>query len=159
MLEAEKTGDPEKALRIASRFEAECPDSPRAGLIVLSKARLQETAGDWKSSQQSLETLLLQRNASGEFKSEALLRLGDHQMQMGKPKTAIPYYQRVYVMYGRWKTPVAKAYLRSGEAFEKLGDKTAALRTYSEMLNAGLPPGLPEMALAEQRLALLGGKE
>ncbi|RFC46253.1 MAG: Tetratricopeptide (TPR) repeat/Tetratricopeptide (TPR) repeat [Verrucomicrobia bacterium] len=159
MLEAEKTGDSEKALRIASRFEAECPDSPRTGLIVLSKARLQEMAGDWKSSRQSLETLLLQRSASGEFKSEALLRLGDQQMKAGKPVTAIPYYQRVYVMYGRWKTSVAKAYLHSGEAFEKLGDKAAAIRTYSEMLDADLPPELPEIALAGKRLASLGGTE
>ena len=159
MLEAEQSGDTHKALQIACRFERECADSPLSGRVVLSKARLQEANGDWKAAEQSLESVLLERGASGEFKSEALLRLGENQMRLGKPKTAIPYYQRVYVMYGRWKKPVAKAYLRSGEAFEKLGDKTAARRTYEEMREAGLPAELPEMAQADQRLALLGEVE
>lgn len=159
MLEAEQSGDSDKALQLACRFERECADSPLSGRVVLSKARLQEANGDWKAAEQSLEAVLLERGASGEFKSEALLRLAENQMRLGKPKTAIPYYQRVYVMYGRWKKPVAKAYLRSGEAFEKLGDKTAARRTYLEMRKTGLPAELPEMAQADQRLALLGEVE
>ncbi len=156
MLEAEQSGEPDKALQIACRFERECADSPLSGRVGLSKALIQEANGDRKEAEQSLQSVLLARGASGEFKSEALLLLAENQMQLGKPKTAIPYYQRVYVMYGRWKKTVAKAYLRSGEAFEKLGDKTAARRTYREMREAGLPAELPEMAQADHRLALLG---
>jgi len=62
-------------------------------------------------------------------------------------------------MYSRWKTPLAKAYLRSGEAFEKIGDRTAARRTYQELLAAGLPRDIPEVTLAEKRLSTLGSNE
>ena len=38
------------------------------------------------------------------------------------PDLAISYFQRLYVMHGRWRDWVAKTYYRSGEAFEKLDD-------------------------------------
>ena len=36
-------------------------------------------------------------------------------------------------MHGRWRDWVAKAYYRSGEAFEKLDDYASVRRTYQEL--------------------------
>jgi hypothetical protein len=50
---------------------------------------------------------------------------------------------------------VAKAYLRSGEAFEALGNVPAARRTYQEMLASSLP----RIAEAQTHLDSLEGLE
>jgi hypothetical protein len=73
------------------------------------------------------------------------------------PKLAIPYYQRVYLMHGRWRPWVARAYARSGEAFEKIQDSTAARRTYSEFLSKSELEDFPESKTAQSRLQALGG--
>jgi len=80
-------------------------------------------------------------------------------MRQGKPQLAVPYFQRIYVMYGRWPEWVAKAYLRSGEAFEQLQDVEAARKTYAELIDNEVLKEMPEHAVAEQKLAKLGGKK
>ena len=70
---------------------------------------------------------------------------------------AIPYYQRVYVMHGQWKPWVAKAYLRSGEAFEKIQDSKSARKTYQELLSNPDLAEFPETATASEHLLSLGG--
>ncbi|MEO8350152.1 MAG: tetratricopeptide repeat protein, partial [Chthoniobacteraceae bacterium] len=69
----------------------------------------------------------------------------------------VPYYQRIYVMYGRWPEWVAKAYLRSGDAFEQLGDRDAARRTYQEMIGNEALNDQPEAGEARGRLEKFGG--
>jgi tetratricopeptide (TPR) repeat protein len=76
-------------------------------------------------------------------------------MDAGQPRRAVAYYQRVYVLYAKWPERVAKAYLRSGEAFEALGDFPAARRTYQEMLTSTLP----RLAEAQTRLEALDEKK
>ena len=101
-----------------------------------------------------MEKILTLRNTSGQYKAEALLRLGFLEEESGNPGAAIPYYQRVYVMYGRWKKQVANAYLRSGAAFEQIHDVQAAKRTYEELLLLDLPDESFQKIEARQRLAL-----
>ena len=60
-------------------------------------------------------------------------------------------------MYGRWKPWVAKSYLRSGEAFEKISDPDSARRTYAEFLAKEDFAEFPETAAAKERLQALGG--
>jgi hypothetical protein len=60
-------------------------------------------------------------------------------------------------MYGRWRDWVAKAYYRSGEAFEELKDDLAARRTYQELTSSEDLAGFQETALARERLKALGG--
>jgi hypothetical protein len=52
---------------------------------------------------------------------------------------------------------VARAYARSGEAFEKIQDSTAARRTYSEFLSKTELEDFPETKTAQDRLKALGG--
>jgi hypothetical protein len=51
---------------------------------------------------------------------------------------------------------VAKAYLKSGECFEKLGKTQEALNTYREMLQNGKLSSFKEFELAKKRLSDLG---
>lgn len=78
-------------------------------------------------------------------------------MREGKPNLAIPYFQRIYVMYGRWSEWVAKAYYRSGEAFEKLQDTEAARKTFQELAEKEELAELPEFKKAQDRLKTMGG--
>jgi hypothetical protein len=60
-------------------------------------------------------------------------------------------------MHGRWRPWVARAYARSGEAFEKIQDSAAARRTYSEFLSKTELEDFPETKTAKSRLQALGG--
>ena len=78
-------------------------------------------------------------------------------MAEGKPELAVPYFQRIYVMHGRWGEWVAKAYFRSGVAFEKLNDTASARKTYQELAAKEDLASFPESQLAKDRLQALGG--
>lgn len=144
-----------EALSWIARFEKNCDKSPLKGRILLVKARLQESAGDTANAHSTLEILLKERYTPADIKADALLSLADSYMGLNQPNLAIPYYQRVYILYTRWPERVAHAYLRSGEAFEVLGDRAAARRTYQEMQAATLP----RLAEAEEHLSALEGLE
>jgi tetratricopeptide (TPR) repeat protein len=150
-----QAGDPSKALAIIQRMESECPDSPLRAKAILEKASIQEQMGESMASKQTLEGLLSERQVPAEYKSEALLRLAECEMQQGNPRRALPFYQRIYVLYGRHKPQLAKAYIRSAKAFEQIGDTKAAMRTYREFLAADIPDEYEEKALAQQNLARL----
>ena len=81
--------------------------------------------------------------------------LGEIQMDQGKFAEANAYYQRVFVAYQKYPDIQAKAYLRSGEAFEKLGKLPEAINTYSEMLKNPNLATFPEIPDAKQRLQQL----
>jgi tetratricopeptide (TPR) repeat protein len=152
---AQANGDTEKALAWIARFESETENSPLLGAVLLKKASLFSYAGNDEEAKRNLECLLQKSGISGEWKSEALLGLAEHHMRKGTPRLAIPYYQRVYLMYGRWTRPLARAYLRSGMAFEQLQDWEAARRTYKEMLDRDIPNQPEEVYLAQERLQSL----
>ena len=76
-------------------------------------------------------------------------------MDSDDPRKAIPYYQRIYVLYGGWTDYVAKAYLKSGIAFEQLEMKDDARNTYVEMLANEDLQRKPEYKQAEERLQAL----
>jgi tetratricopeptide (TPR) repeat protein len=150
-------GNEKAALEYYDRFQKETAGSLLLGQVLLTRARLLGERGEFAPAQQALEALLAEKATPGALKSEALFRLGELQMRQKKPHLAVPYYQRIYVMYGRWTEWVAKAYLRSGEAFEQLQDNDAARKTYAEMLANDTLNERPEHAQAEDRLKKLGG--
>lgn len=149
---AASRGAPDKTLHLIHRLQKECPESRHLAAALLTKADLQEATAGTQDRRQTLEALLALRNASGEHKAEALLRLGAIEMQSGKPGAAIPYYQRVYVMYGRWREKVADAYLKSALAFEQINDPEAAKRTYEELLRMETPSDSPQKREAREQL-------
>ena len=94
----------------------------------------------------------------GEATAISVLSLGEIQMDAGKFAEANAFYQRVFVAYQKYPGVQAKAYLRSGEAFEKLGKMTEAVNTYTEMLHNPNLAAFPEAGDAQKRLNQLAQK-
>lgn len=149
-------GNEKAALKYFERFERETLGSPLFGRVMLARAKLMEKRGHRAEALRSLEALLASEFAVGPEKCEALFRSGEIHLRSGKPELAVPYFQRIFVMHGRWADWVARAYLRSGEAFEKLGDLESARRTYAELSGRTDLEGFPESATARKRLEELG---
>ena len=82
----------------------------------------------------------------------SVFSLGEIQMDQAKYAEANAFYQRVFVAYQKYPDIQAKAYLRSGEAFENLGKTTEAASTYREMLNNPNLANFPEVQDAKHRL-------
>ncbi|MCX7869873.1 MAG: hypothetical protein N2322_07975, partial [Terrimicrobiaceae bacterium] len=155
-LELER-GNEKAALGHFDRFERETFGSTLLPAVMLARARLLEERGEFAAARASLETLLQSPAATGPQKCEALVRIGDIHLREGRPGLAVPYYQRVYVMHGKWRDWVARAYFRSGEAFEKLKDPLSARRTYQELAGREDLAAFEESSKARQRLEALGG--
>ena len=101
--------------------------------------------------------ILANRAAPRRLKPEALLGIAGCYADQKEYSQAIAYYQRIYVLYGAYKAAVVQAYIRSGDCFEQLGDKPAALNTYQEFLASDFAPGTAAAAYARQRIAALAG--
>jgi tetratricopeptide (TPR) repeat protein len=101
--------------------------------------------------------ILANRAAPRRLKPDALLGIATALEAQKEYAQAIAYYQRIYVLYGAYRSAVVQAYLRSGECFEKLGDPAAALNTYREFLASDFAPGTAAAAIARQRIAALAG--
>jgi len=152
-----KRGHDRTALDDFDRFENATLGSPVFGRVLLAKAALLGKRGEKAKALAALESVLVNKYSSGSEKAEALYRIGEIHMADGKPELAVPYFQRIYVMHGRWGEWVARAYLRSGEAFEKLNDTASARRTYQELAAKEDLSSFPESQLARNRLQELGG--
>ena len=152
-----KRGHERVALEKFDRFEKETLGSLVFGRVLLAKAALLQKRGDKTKALAALEAVLANKYSTGSEKAEALYRIGEIHMADGKPELAVPYFQRIYVMHGRWGEWVAKAYFRSGEAFEKLMDTPSARKTYQELATKDDLADFPESKLAKDRLQALGG--
>jgi len=120
----------------------------RAGLL-LAASRTAEAIGEW-------EKLLKVPGIGGERAARTLTQLGDAYLRQGDPGKAVPCYQRVYLMYGRWPDCVARAYWQSGQAFEQLTRRAEAVATYRELASRTDLASFEEAGKARQRLAELG---
>ncbi|HEY8901798.1 MAG TPA: tetratricopeptide repeat protein [Chthoniobacterales bacterium] len=156
MIEA-KRGNRAAAVAYFDRFEKETLGSMLFGKVMIEKSQLLAEDGNSEGARKALEALLANNASRGPEKAEALYRIGDLYMKEKKYALAVPYFQRIYIMHGRWHDWVAKAYLSSGEAFEELDDKTAARKTYEEMTKIEDLQGMPESTEAKKRLQALGG--
>ena len=92
----------------------------------------------------------------GETTAFCVYSLGEIEAREGHWTEANNYYQKVYVAYQRFLPWVAKAYLGSANALEKLGKKEEAAKTYQEMLNNVKLADFAEAKEARQRLQALG---
>ena len=144
--------DTQTALDYYARIERDTPWSPLMGDVLMTRARLEAGEGRLDEAAASYTRLLGVENVSGKLKAQALLALGELEMQRDQPRKAIPYYQRIYVLYGKWREAAAKAYLRSGDAFEQINDRDAARKTYEELAASEDLAALPEADQARERL-------
>ena len=145
-------GDTATALAYYARLERDAPWSPLMGEVLMTRARLEMEGDRTDEAAAAYTRLLAAENVSGKLKAQALLALGELEMARNQPAKAVPYYQRIYILYGKWRDAVAKAYLRSGEAFEQLNDMEAARKTYEELAGSEDLASLPEAELAKEKL-------
>ena len=150
-------GNTNGAMELLERFEREISGSRLFGQVLLAKAELLGDAGRTDEARETLEKLLASEHSLGQEKARALYAIGEIYMDEARPDLAISYFQRLYVMHGRWRDWVAKAYYRSGEAFEKLDDHASARRTYQELAGREDLAGFDEARKAIERLNFLGG--
>lgn len=151
-----EAGREDEALKYFTRFQQETLGSTLLGRILLAKAELLRKRGENAEAQATLEALLAEKAVGTKEKAAALYQIGDLLMAQKKPRLAVPYFQRVYVMYGRWRDVVAQSYLASGQAFEAMDDRESAVKTYRELTAQEDLAEYAEATTARQRLTALG---
>jgi TolA-binding protein len=154
---AQEAGQEKAALDHFARFERETTGSPLLDDVLRARADLLAARGDLDGAVRDLERILELPAAKGRPWAEALYRIGEIRLRQNDPKRAIPYFQRIYVMYGRWTDVVAKAYWQSGQAFEKLDMAEEARKTYQEFTGQDHLRQTPEFSKALERLQQTGG--
>ncbi len=147
---------PAEALRNFELFERETVQSPLWAEVLGARATLYASQGDLDRAVSELEKILEIPSARGLPWVEALYQAGEIRMKQGRPKQAIPYFQRIYIMYGRWTEHVARSYWQSGQAFEKLDMRKEAVNTYQELAQNTHLKETPEYVRALERLKQMG---
>ena len=145
-------GDTAGAMQYYDRLERDTPWSSLMGEVLTTRAGIELEAGNNDKAVEAYTRLLAAENVPSKLKAQALLALGEIEMARQRPQMAVPYYQRIYVLYGKYRETVAQAYLRSGEAFEQLKDAEAARKTYEELANSDDLGSLPQAQTAREKL-------
>jgi len=148
-------GDATNALANADMAIARANEPALMMEAVYTKARALQALGRHREAIEEFNNVLASRASPRALKPRAMLEAAACQEALGEWKLAIPYYQRIYVMYTAYVEEMAQAYLRSAIAFEKLKDRGAAINTYHEMLAVPGLAGRPELEEARANLARL----
>lgn len=145
-----------EALKQFEEFEAVSTSTPLLVEVLRTRAAIYADGQEYERATGELIRILEIQGLRGRPIAEALLELGRLQMRRNDPRKAIAYFQRLYVMHGRWTDLVADAYWESGQAFEKLGMQTEARNTYQEMIDNETLKEFDAHKKATKRLRELG---
>jgi len=125
----------------------------------LGRAKTLLAAGKLDNAQELFEQVASNRSWRGEATAQSIYSLGEILLKRGGTKElaqAQAHFQRVYISYRKFTPWVARAYLSSGQTFEKLGQQKEALATYQEMIrNRDRFESYPELKRAEERVKVL----
>jgi TolA-binding protein len=124
--------------------------------ISVGRAKTLLALGKLDEAQKAFEQVASVREWRGEATALSVYSLGEIAAKRGKWAEANAYFQRVYVGYQKFLPWVAKAYVASGESFEKLGKTQEATNTYRELLRNEKLANFTEAAEARKRLEALG---
>ncbi|MFT5468557.1 MAG: tetratricopeptide (TPR) repeat protein [Verrucomicrobiales bacterium] len=130
-IEREK-GNAPAAISLFERFEEQTFGSYDLQEVILAKSELQHQEGQTTSAIASLEKLLEEKTTPSQFKARALLALGDLYVAQSDDQKAIAYYERIYLIYGKYRELVASAYWRRGQALERMSLNREAFEVYTE---------------------------
>jgi len=148
-------GDYENAL-LSAQSAVERAQEPDLFLRALyARAESRRGLGSYDGAVEDYNAVLANRGGPRELKPGAMLGIAAAYEARKDFRKAIPYYQRIYVLYGAYPEAVAIAYLRSGRAFEEMKDWDAAANTYREMLANDTINTRPEAEEARVRLSKL----
>lgn len=124
----------------------------------LGRARALLALDRLDAARELFEQVAANRDWRGEATAESVFSLGEILARRGGPENlaqAQAHFQRVYLSYRKFSAWVARAYLRSGETFEQLGQPQEALSTYREFLRDAKLTSLPEARPIRERAAQL----
>lgn len=122
----------------------------------------QKTLGDicrgkkqFKEALDAYANVLSVKDWRGPLWPESLYWTGVCHLEQGRTREAFAFFQRVYVLYERYTDWTAKAYVKSAECLEKLGQRVDAVNTYREMLGREALAQSPETAFARKEFQRL----
>lgn len=125
----------------------------------LGRAKTYLATGRLESAKELFEQIASTRTWRGEATAQSIYSLGEILLKRGTTEDlaqAQAHFQRVYISYKKFTPWVAKAYLSSGQTFEKLGQNKEAIATYTEFFNKGdVFRDYPEYKTARDRLDVL----
>jgi len=124
--------------------------------ITVGRAKTLLALGKLDEAQKGFEQVASVREWRGEATAFSVYSLGQIAAKRGQWAEANAYFQRVYVGYQKFLPWVAKAYIASGETFEKLGKTQEATNTYRELLRNQKLANFSEAIEARKRLEALG---
>ncbi len=152
--------DHAKALRYFSDATEKIAAVQKLKEVTLGKGKVLLAMGRLDEAKKLFEQVAAVREWRGEATAFSVYSLGDIEARQGRWAEANAFFQRVYVGYQKFLPWVAKAYLRSGESFEKLGKKEEAANTYRELLRLANEKkelaGFVETEEARKKLAAMG---
>lgn len=124
----------------------------------LGRAKTLLASGKLDAAKELFEQIASNRSWRGEATAQSIYSLGEILAKRGGTEDlaqAQAHFQRVFISYKKFTPWVARAYLGSGQTFEKLGKNPEALATYREMLRDERLSAYPETARARERIAVL----
>ncbi len=122
----------------------------------LGQAKTLLALGKDAEAKKLFEQVASVREWRGDATAFSVYSLGEIAFRQGDFAGANAFFQRVFVAYQRFLPWVAKAYIMSGESFERLGKNTEAIKTYQEMLRNEKLSTFSETDIAKKRLKELG---
>ena len=152
---AARDGDKPAAIGFYERFERETGASLRLAEVRLAKARLLFEMKRSGPAREALESVLTTETAPAALKAEALLALGQSYVESREHQKAIVYFERLYVVYGKFTELNARAYWARGQSLEKLSLGREALATYEEMVARDDLRRRPEVLKAAEKIVAL----
>jgi TolA-binding protein len=148
--------DYQRALRFFNDGTEKIVAAQKMKDLSLGRARTLLALGKLDEAQKGFEQIAAVREWRGEATACSVYSLGQIAARRGQWAEANAYFQRVYVGYQKFLPWVAKAYIASGESFEKLGKRQEASNTYRELLRNEKLAHFSEAMEARKRLEALG---
>jgi TolA-binding protein len=145
-----------KALRYFTDGTEKIAASQKLKELTVGRAKTLMALDKLDEAKKGFEQVASVREWRGESTAFSVFSLGEIEAKRGRWAEANAYFQRVYVAYQKFLPWVAKAYIRSGESFEKMGKTQEAVNTYHELLRNEKLSSFAEAAEARQRLQALG---
>jgi TolA-binding protein len=124
--------------------------------LSLGKAKTLLALEKFDEAKKVFEQVASVREWRGEATAFSVYSLGEIEAKRQHWAEANAYFQRVYVGYQKFLPWVARAYMRSGECFEKLNKQQEAANTYRELLRNEKLASFAEAAEARKKLEALG---
>lgn len=124
----------------------------------VGQAKTHLVLGHVDKAKELFEQIASNRAWRGTATAQSIYSLGEILFKRGGPEDlaqAQAYFQRVFISYKKFSPWVVKAYLRSGQTFEKLGQLREAYNTYNEMKQKKSLVDFPEYKTGLDRLDIL----